>query len=910
MKIFSTFLFFLFILNNLSAQTVKVEGRIINLEDRKAIQFAAIQIKGQVIGTVSNQTGYFVMNIPLKFADSLIIISSIGFESKSISINEIKKGQNIELIPKIYDISEILVKPKDPIEIINSALKKVNENYSQKPVCLDGFYREMMQENNQFIELAEAATNFYYAPYEKYDIPKAVSQYFQTRDIPDLINDYTFDFQMFNLVTHPDDQVKIIEARSTEYLHNEHFKVIISGGPLNIAACDVVKNVSDSEHQFINPKFFKYYQYELIDISSYNNKRVYVIGFSPKNLKKAWWKGKLFVDIESEAFISVEYEFEPQSKIKKQIFTFIYNPALFTKKNSKCKNYFELKNQKVKVDYKQVGDKWYLSHIKRERYKSLNFSKYYIYYKNQPSINYYSSAELIINDIKSKAVKPFNEEETLENSYSTVLQAYESDYNESFWENYNILKSTPLEDSIKAMLETKKQLTAQFRDKVLRDENINVPVAQIKPDTIFIHNDTLIDNYKWLEKVDNPKVLEYIEEENKYTDNYMKPLKELRKNLFDEMKKRMDFKREIPKKKQIGDYLFYYEQPKSKNYPYIIKENVISGKKEAILDANSRSQKNTSYAIGGMDFSPGGKYFAFYEQKEIDYEIYAFIFDIEKNKIIDSIKNAYPLDWLNNRGALIYSTWDSTNRVNRILIHDLKQASQNDKVLLEEKDIEREVSFMVCKNYVFIESYSGLSSKQLFFKKNDPSIELKFICEENEQPIGIYEKHDRLEIRRGDSLFISSFEKYQPQYWKFIGTDADVFADKETANFVIKIKLDKLREYLAIYNKVDSSLYQIVEFKKTEFNHLEFIDDSISEKNDCFKYKYSTLALPDCYFDFDITNKEARLIYQDTIPGYNPDKYVEELLWVKTIDNEFVPLSLFYKKGLKRNGTAPVFQTS
>ncbi len=894
---------------NLTAQSLKITGTIINEENKEAVPFATIQIKGQMKGTVANMFGNFELNIQKTDKQVSVVISSLGFENKTIIISEFENTNAIALIPREYEIAEILVKPKNPLDIIGSALSKVEKNYSQLPVYLDGFYRELLSENNQYIELAEAACKFYYAAYEKYDVTKSVTEYFKVEKVPDLIKDYTFDFQRFNLITHDKDQVKILESRSTDYLHNEHFKVVVTGGPLNIMACDAVKNVSDSEHQFLNPNFFKYYQYELIDITTYNDKRVYVIKFKPGNLKKAWWKGTLYVDIESEAFITIEYEVEPQSKIKREVFAFIYNPALFTNKNSKCKNYFELKNQKVKVDYRQIGNEWSLSHIKRERIKSLNFSEYYVHYKMQPKIDYYESTELIINNIEEKNVVPFNTKETLKNSYSTVLQEYQTDYNEEFWENYNILKSTPLEDSIKQMLEQKKLLKTQFKEKRVRDDSIQPPIAKIRPDTLFIHNDTLVDSYKWIENINDENVLSYINDENKYTDNYLKPLKEFQKNLFDEMKKRADFNLKRIIKKRKGGYNYFYDAAGSKSYPDIIKENISTGEKSVVLESRGRSNNSPNYAIGGMVFSPSGKFFVFYEQKSADYDIQAYIFDIKKNLITDSIKNAYPVEWLNNE-TLIYTSWNSTNRVNKVCSHSLHSAV-SDKLIFKEDDLEKEVDFINFKSLILVESYGKLSADYYMIKKTDLDEPLKFMFSIDGHLSGVYEKNGQLYIGKGDSLFVASLTNYQPENWQYFGLrEPDVLQEIETTNFVVKIRRDKLKKYFVIYSRADSSVFQTINFKGVDYNHLELMPDSAEENNDCFLYKFSTLSQPDKYLKYNITKKTESLIWQDSISGYDSKKYKQEVLWVKTKDSKEVPLSIFYKKGRKRNGEAGVYLTS
>ena len=46
---------------------------------------------------------------------------------------------------------------------------------------------------------------------------------------------------------------------------------------------------------------------------------------------------------------------------------------------------------------------------------------------------------------------------------------------------------------------------------------IDPPVATIVPKQLELHGDVRTDNYYWLKERDDPKVIAYLEEENRYT---------------------------------------------------------------------------------------------------------------------------------------------------------------------------------------------------------------------------------------------------------------------------------------------------------------------------------------------------------------------------------------------------------
>ena len=71
------------------------------------------------------------------------------------------------------------------------------------------------------------------------------------------------------------------------------------------------------------------------------------------------------------------------------------------------------------------------------------------------------------------------------------------------------------------------------------NKKINVPICKTQNKILTSHNDSRTDPYYWLNDRKNPKVIEYLKEENKYTDIQMEPTKEFQKKLFSELKSRI-----------------------------------------------------------------------------------------------------------------------------------------------------------------------------------------------------------------------------------------------------------------------------------------------------------------------------------------------------------------------------------
>ena len=96
--------------------------------------------------------------------------------------------------------------------------------------------------------------------------------------------------------------------------------------------------------------------------------------------------------------------------------------------------------------------------------------------------------------------------------------------------------------------------------------NVNPPIAKKVEKKLEIHDDVRIDNYYWLNQRENPDVVSYLDEENKYKESRLKSTKTLQKNLYKEMKSRIkEDDNSVPY--FLNDYWYITKYEKNKEYP-------------------------------------------------------------------------------------------------------------------------------------------------------------------------------------------------------------------------------------------------------------------------------------------------------------------------------------------------------
>ncbi len=73
-----------------------IKGTIVNSENNKPIHNASISIANSVLGTASNNEGYFYLKLS-KDSTSTLHISCLGFENTEFKISEADLNRRIEI---------------------------------------------------------------------------------------------------------------------------------------------------------------------------------------------------------------------------------------------------------------------------------------------------------------------------------------------------------------------------------------------------------------------------------------------------------------------------------------------------------------------------------------------------------------------------------------------------------------------------------------------------------------------------------------------------------------------------------------------------------------------------------------------------------------------------------------------
>ena len=446
------------------------------------------------------------------------------------------------------------------------------------------------------------------------------------------------------------------------------------------------------------------------------------------------------------------------------------------------------------------------------------------------------------------------------------------------------------------------------------------PIAKIIPKTLDKFGDVRIDNYFWLNDRENPEVIDYLNKENAYYKKMTAHTKTFQKELFEEMKARIKEDDEsVPYLYNGYYYITRFET--GKNYPiYSRKKGSLSAKEEILFDCNKLAKGQPYFQLGGLSISPDNK-LAVFSLDIVGRRIYDIqVKDLETGKILsDKIeKVSGNAVWANDNQTIFYSNQDEiTLRSDKIFKHKLGTKQADDVLVYFEKDetFNVEVAKSKSRKYLAIESGSTLTTEYQILEADNPDGKFR-----------VFQKRVRgLEYsinHYGDSFYIMTNADKATNF-KLMKT-LETATSKENWTEVVPHREDVLLEDIEIFKD-----FLVVEERTNGLNKIRimpwsgegeyylpfesetytaYTSTNVDFDTDILRYSYQSMTTPSSVIDFNMKTKTKEIKKEQQVLGGKFDKnnYTEERIWATAKDGTKVPISMVYKKGLKKDGENPL----
>ncbi len=455
-------------------------------------------------------------------------------------------------------------------------------------------------------------------------------------------------------------------------------------------------------------------------------------------------------------------------------------------------------------------------------------------------------------------------------------------------------------------------LTVAMSESQLNTNSNKPPVANKIAKVDTTHDDVRVDNYYWLRDKSNPEVIAYLEAENKYTGEMMKPAQALQETIYNEILRRTKLT-DLSVPYKLGDYWYYARTEEGKQYQiYCRKYKSIEAEEQITLDLNKLAEGHKFLGLGAYNVSDDGNLLV-YSLDTTGFRVYnLYIKNLQTGELLpDNVGAITSVEWAADNKTLFYVKEDAAKRPYRLFRHVL--GDKNDELIFEEKDeLYRIYTYRSNdKQFVFFASASSITCEVSYLPSDKPNESFKLILPR--------EVEHEYSVDHREGLFYIRTNKNAKNFRLVTAPVSSPTKWKELIQHRKNIKLENINLFkaYAVFTERENALitFKVLDFRTNKTKTIKFPEPVYSAfpatnpeyNTKLFRYSYQSFITPSSVFDYDMEKGISKLLKQTKVlGGYDPKQYVSERIYAKASDGKRIPISIIYKKGIKKNGTNPL----
>lgn len=457
------------------------------------------------------------------------------------------------------------------------------------------------------------------------------------------------------------------------------------------------------------------------------------------------------------------------------------------------------------------------------------------------------------------------------------------------------------------------------------------PDAEKREHTVTApHGAERADEYYWLRDDDrkDPAMLAYLEAENAYADAYMARLKPVEDRLYEEIVGRIKQDDSSVPYRERG-WWYYSRFETGQDYPvYARREGAMDAPEQVLLDLNVMAGGKDYFSVGDWEVSQDNRLLAWAEDDVGRRQYVIRVKDIATGEVLaDEIRGVSPnLVWADDNRTLFYVENDPETLLTvRVKKHVLGTPASEDELVYEEHDdsFYMDIGRTRDDRYICIGVESTVSSETRCTPADNPGEFTVLAARERDVEYDADHYDGRWVIRTNapgpDGTPAANFKlmtapsdaSSRAQWQEWIGHDEDVFIggfelfDGFTAIDERSGGLERIRLLRGAPGQAAGEAEYV---KADETAYSMGLSTNSEPDTDWLRYSYTSLTTPATTYELNTRTGERRTLKQQPVIGYDPDQYTTERVWVTARDGVKVPVSLVYRNGFQKDGTAALLQ--
>ena len=453
----------------------------------------------------------------------------------------------------------------------------------------------------------------------------------------------------------------------------------------------------------------------------------------------------------------------------------------------------------------------------------------------------------------------------------------------------------------------------------LMAQNIQYPKA-VKDGTTDTYFGTVVaDPYRWLENDTSAQTAAWVEAENKVTNAYLAKIP-FRQKLLTRLTELANYEKIGAPRKRNGQW-YFYKNNGLQNQSVLYVTDQLGGTPRVFLDPNTLSSDGT-VALQGVFFSHNNRWAAYsISRSGSDWQEF-YVIDLQTGQLTnDHIEWAKfsSAEWCGD--GFYYSAYDApvegkefsnVNENHKIYYHKIGTPQSADVLFYQNPARPKcfyEVSVNEEETMMFLyESGAGAGNNLYVRDLRQPNSQfIQMTADMDYQYSPVLTDGDRLYLYTNHGApkgCIMTADIHRPGVtdWQvLVAEQQNPLSGVSVINrqFILTYQQDA-SDHAYVYG-LDGKLRH--EVKLPSVGSVGFTGDK--KEPECF-FTFTSFTQPGTIYRYDMERNESTL-YSAPNVKFKQDDYVSEQVFFLSKDGTRIPMFLTYKKGLKRDGSNPVF---
>jgi oligopeptidase B len=464
------------------------------------------------------------------------------------------------------------------------------------------------------------------------------------------------------------------------------------------------------------------------------------------------------------------------------------------------------------------------------------------------------------------------------------------------------------------------------------------PVALRESVEHVIHGDRRVDHYAWLRHKNDPRVTAYVQEENVFADAFLKPSQSFQETLYQEMLGRIQ-QTDLSVPYLLRSYSYYTRTEEGKQYPIHCRTQeppspaghaANPANEEILLDLNALAEGHPFLGLGSFAVSDDNRLLAYSTDNTGFRQFILEVKDLETHELLPlRIERVTSAVWAADNLTLFYVVEDEVSKRSHRLYRHVLGFGIPDALLYEEKDERFRIDIERTRSgaYLFLVSNSHTTSEIRFLRSDQPSGEFHLIAPREDHHEYYVDHHPGSSADPTGGVFFIRTNSGGRTYRLMTAPASDPSRSRwheiiPNRPGVMLSAAEAFRTHLVLFEREDGLPYlRIVDltrrapsalaasrriaFDEPAYNATLGANPEFDTSH--VRFHYESFITPRSVFDYDLhTGQRILRKQQPVLGGYDPTLYGSQRLHATAPDGTQIPLSVVYRLGTPRDGSAPL----